>query len=88
MVNALNGGGPKASENTLNSFLTECDNDVFWQIGADMDSLILVPGGPDEILAVVTTTSCFAPRAADDVPAVAEICGRLAVPHVVNNAYG
>ena len=53
-----------------------------------MDFLFLVPGGPDEILAVVTTTSCFAPRAADDVPAVAEICGRLAVPHVVNNAYG
>jgi len=43
---------------------------------------------PEEILAVVTTTSCFAPRACDDVPAVAEICGRLQIPHLVNNAYG
>ena len=40
------------------------------------------------MLAVITTTSCFAPRAADDVPAVAEICGKLGVPHLVNNAYG
>ena len=55
---------------------------------SDFDLPVSVPGGPEEILAVVTTTSCFAPRAADDVPAVAEICGRLAVPHVVNNAYG
>lgn len=54
----------------------------------EREILSQVPGGPEEILAVVTTTSCFAPRAADDVPAVAEICGRLAVPHVVNNAYG
>ena len=61
---------------------------ILLEVSGQMDSLFLVPGGPDEILAVVTTTSCFAPRAADDVPAVAEICGRLAVPHVVNNAYG
>ena len=36
MVNVLDGGGPKDSENSLNSFLTKCDNDMFWQIGADM----------------------------------------------------
>ena len=36
MVYALDGGGPKDSENTFNSFLTKRDNDVFWQIGADM----------------------------------------------------
>ena len=54
----------------------------------EREILAQVPGGPEEILAVITTTSCFAPRAADDVPAVAEICGRLGVPHIVNNAYG
>ena len=37
VVYALDGGGPKDSENTLNSFLTKRDNDVFWQIGADME---------------------------------------------------
>ena len=35
MVYALDGGGPKDSENTLNLFLTKRDKDVFWQIGAD-----------------------------------------------------
>ena len=35
-VCVLDGGGPKDSENTLNSFLTKRDEDVFWQIGADM----------------------------------------------------
>ena len=35
-VYALDGGGPKDSENTLILFLTKRDKDVFWQIGADM----------------------------------------------------
>ena len=45
MVYALDGRGPKDSKNTLNSFLTKRDNDVFWQIGADMwlsDNVTLV----------------------------------------------
>ena len=33
----LDGGGPKDSENTLNSILTKCGEKVFWQIGTDMD---------------------------------------------------
>ena len=37
MVFVLDGGGPKDSENTLNSFLTKCNKDVFRQIGADMN---------------------------------------------------
>ena len=36
MVYALDGGGPKDSQNTLYSFFTKCNNDVFWQIDADM----------------------------------------------------
>ena len=35
-VCALDGGGPKDSENTHNSFLTKRDEDAFWQIGTDM----------------------------------------------------
>ena len=34
-IYVLDGGGPKDSKNTLNSFLTKRDKDVFWQIGAD-----------------------------------------------------
>ena len=36
MVYALEGGGPKDSKNTLNSFLTKRDEDAFGQIGADI----------------------------------------------------
>ena len=35
-VCVLDGGDPKDSENTLNSFLTKRDGNAFWQIGADM----------------------------------------------------
>ena len=38
-IYVLDGGGPKDSENTLNSFLTKCGEKVFWQIGADMVTL-------------------------------------------------
>jgi len=44
--------------------------------------------GAKNVLAVMTTTSCFAPRACDDLPAVARLCRSADIPHVVNNAYG
>mmetsp|Transcript_38719 Transcript_38719/g.86114 ORF Transcript_38719/g.86114 Transcript_38719/m.86114 type:complete len:580 (+) Transcript_38719:110-1849(+) len=44
--------------------------------------------GADNVVAVVTTTGCFAPRAPDDVVAVARVCEAAGVPHVINNAYG
>ena len=40
-VGVLDGGGPKDSENTLNSFLTKCGEKVFWQIGTDIYSVSL-----------------------------------------------
>ena len=47
-----------------------------------------VPGGADGVACVVSTTSCFAPRGADDVVAIGKLCARLGIPHVVNHAYG
>lgn len=44
--------------------------------------------GADNVVCVTTTTSCFAPRAADDVVAVAKMCAAAEVPHIVNNAFG
>ena len=35
-VCVLDGGDPKDSENTLNSFLIKRDGNAFWQIGAEM----------------------------------------------------
>eukprot|EP00198_Chlamydomonas_reinhardtii_P004643 XP_001693979.1 selenocysteine synthase [Chlamydomonas reinhardtii] len=60
------------------------------QLVTDMEALAaaLQHYGRRRVLAVVTTTSCFAPRAPDDVVGVARLCAGAGVPHVVNNAYG
>ena len=42
----------------------------------------------DELLCVISTTSCFAPRGADRVVEIAQLCARFGVAHLVNNAYG
>jgi len=44
--------------------------------------------GAENILALFTTTSCFAPRGPDDIPAVAKLAAAHSIPHIVNNAYG
>ncbi|XP_037802895.1 O-phosphoseryl-tRNA(Sec) selenium transferase-like [Penaeus monodon] len=43
---------------------------------------------PESIAAVMTTTSCFAPRGIDKLEDVARLCSRYGVPHIINNAYG
>lgn len=42
----------------------------------------------ENLLAVITTTSCFAPRIPDKVDEVSKLCKELDVAHVINNAYG
>ncbi len=62
-----------------------------YSIRMDMEALrsyILKDGGVDTVVAVVTTSSCFAPREPDMLDDVAQLCMELGVPHVVNNAYG
>lgn len=44
--------------------------------------------GAASIVAVMSTTSCFAPRACDDVVGIAQLCSATGVPHLVNHAYG
>ncbi|KAF4514102.1 UNVERIFIED_CONTAM: hypothetical protein B566_EDAN019040 [Ephemera danica] len=43
--------------------------------------------GAGSITCVLSTTSCFAPRAPDSLEQVAVLCARYAIPHIVNNAY-
>eukprot|EP00940_MAST-03C_sp_MAST-3C-sp2_P000699 g699.t1 len=56
----------------------------------DMDKLreALDRVGSDSVVCVASTTSCFAPRTADDIAAIAVECKKRAIPHVCNNAYG
>ncbi|XP_023305918.2 O-phosphoseryl-tRNA(Sec) selenium transferase isoform X2 [Lucilia cuprina] len=42
----------------------------------------------EEILCIMSTTSCFAPRNMDAIYELAELAKKYNVPHVVNNAYG
>uniref|UniRef100_I3MKY4 O-phosphoseryl-tRNA(Sec) selenium transferase n=1 Tax=Ictidomys tridecemlineatus TaxID=43179 RepID=I3MKY4_ICTTR len=44
--------------------------------------------GPDNVLCVHSTTSCFAPRVPDRLEELAVICANYDIPHIVNNAYG
>ena len=49
---------------------------------------LLVQLGSDRVVAVVSTSSCFAPRAPDRVVEVSRLCAKYNVAHVVNHAYG
>lgn len=44
--------------------------------------------GKDNILCVLSTTSCFAPRACDSLEEIGCICAENDIYHLVNNAYG
>lgn len=44
--------------------------------------------GAQNIVCIVSTTSCFAPRGCDDVEALAVLAKKHNIPHVINNAYG
>jgi O-phospho-L-seryl-tRNASec:L-selenocysteinyl-tRNA synthase len=40
------------------------------------------------VLAVISTTSCFAPRVPDQIDEIGKLCSSEDVAHIVNNAYG
>jgi O-phospho-L-seryl-tRNASec:L-selenocysteinyl-tRNA synthase len=42
----------------------------------------------DDILCVLSTTSCFAPRRPDCIDQISQYCQELSLPHIINNAYG
>lgn len=44
--------------------------------------------GVHNIVCIISTTSCFAPRGCDDVEALALLAKKHNIPHVINNAYG
>ena len=53
----------------------------------EVESVVKVYG-VDNILCVLTTTSCFAPRATDSLEQISKLCKKENLFHVVNNAYG
>ena len=64
---------------------------LFFQLVTDVhavEAAVATCGGPDRVCAVVSSTSCFAPRGCDAVVEIAQLCARLHCGHVINNAYG
>ena len=43
---------------------------------------------PDQICCIISTTSCFAPRAIDNIASLSQLCQKYSLPHLINNAYG
>ena len=60
------------------------------QLSTDMDAIVaqVEQLGADNIVCVVSTTSCFAPRGADKVVEIAKLCSSIGIGHIINNAYG
>lgn len=59
------------------------------QVVTDLDAMEALLNKYDgRVLAVITTSSCFAPRVPDQVDKVAKLCEQSNVAHIVNNAYG
>jgi O-phospho-L-seryl-tRNASec:L-selenocysteinyl-tRNA synthase len=44
--------------------------------------------GAQNIVCIMSTTSCFAPRGCDDLEALGSLSKKHNIPHIVNNAYG
>jgi len=42
----------------------------------------------DSLACVFSTSSCFAPRASDNVEEIAKLCKAHGIFHLINNAYG
>ncbi|KAK6178106.1 hypothetical protein SNE40_012935 [Patella caerulea] len=71
---------PVVIENTLDG------DELKTNMAAIKEKITLL--GADNILCVMTTTSCFAPRIPDSLEEVGLLCKEYDIPHLVNNAYG
>jgi O-phospho-L-seryl-tRNASec:L-selenocysteinyl-tRNA synthase len=59
------------------------------ELVTDMESIEeLLKAHGKEVLCVLATTSCFAPRNPDKIDKIAILCKTYGIPQVVNNAYG
>jgi O-phospho-L-seryl-tRNASec:L-selenocysteinyl-tRNA synthase len=61
------------------------------ELQTDMEAINKILEDPEykgKVLCVISTTSCFAPRAIDNVVEIAKATKKAGVFHVVNNAYG
>ncbi|CBZ24252.1 SLA/LP autoantigen-like protein [Leishmania mexicana MHOM/GT/2001/U1103] len=70
-----------STRTSSSSLFLECHVD-------DVAAAVSAVGGPSQVVCVLSTTSCFAPRLPDNTVALAQYCKKAGIPYVVNNAYG
>lgn len=59
------------------------------EVVTDLEAMeALMTKHSERLFAVITTSSCFAPRVTDKVDEVAKLCKNANVKHIINNAYG
>lgn len=71
---------PLVVENRLKDDVLETDLDAIEQSIHEV--------GAENVVCIMSTTSCFSPRGCDAVIDIAKLCQRYDIPHIVNNAYG
>ncbi|XP_050420552.1 O-phosphoseryl-tRNA(Sec) selenium transferase [Adelges cooleyi] len=64
----------------------QCGDELHTDVQAIEAQLLTI--GSDNIVCIMSTTSCFAPRASDSLEKIATLCQKYNVPHLINNAYG
>ena len=58
-------------------------------VGTDMDALQeKMNKYKGRVIAVISTTSCFAPRVPDQIDEIGKLCLSEDIAHIINNAYG
>ncbi|GET86351.1 hypothetical protein, conserved [Leishmania tarentolae] len=73
--------GSPVTPTSSSSLFLECRVD-------DVAAAVNAVGGPSQVVCVLSTTSCFAPRLPDNTVGIAQYCKEAGIPYVVNNAYG
>ena len=69
--------------------LDDDKNNTTDQVVTDINAMaLLIEQYSTRVLAIISTTSCFAPRVPDSIDEIGKLCARYTINHVINNAYG
>ncbi|CAF3013318.1 unnamed protein product [Rotaria socialis] len=68
--------------------IEQIENNNYLQTNVDEFEKQIHKFNPHEICCIISTTSCFAPRAIDNVQQISNLCQKYSIPHLINNAYG
>ncbi|CAF1105931.1 unnamed protein product [Adineta steineri] len=68
--------------------IEQIENNNYLQTNIDEFERQIQQLNPNDICCIISTTSCFAPRAIDNIQSLSNLCETYSIPHLINNAYG